>query len=229
MIWVTGDTHIPLDIKKLNTNNFPEQKMMTKNDYLIICGDFGGVWYSQDCKDFKSDLYWQKWLRDKTFTTLFVDGNHENHQLLTKLPQENKFGGIVGKVIDGVYHLKRGEIYTIEDKTFFCFGGASSHDKEHRIEGISWWREELPTMSEMNNGLDNLDKFDNKVNYIISHCCSSKIQSEISKYYETDCLTKYFDEIENKVKFDKWFFGHYHEDREIDDKHLCIYNNKIML
>lgn len=229
MIWITGDTHIPLDIKKLNTTNFPEQKTMTRDDYVIICGDFGGVWYPKSSKDYKSDLYWQKWFRDKTFTTLFVDGNHENHYLLSQLPKENKFGGVVGKVIDGVYHLKRGEIYIIDGKTFFCFGGASSHDKEHRIEGLSWWREELPSMSEMNYGIDNLERHKNKVDYIISHCCSTFIQSDISPYYESDCLTKYFDEIENRVTFEKWFFGHYHEDKVIDNKHICLYDNKIKL
>ena len=44
MIYITGDTHIPIDIKKLNTKNFSEQKTLTKEDYVIICGDFGGVW-----------------------------------------------------------------------------------------------------------------------------------------------------------------------------------------
>ena len=44
MIYITGDTHIPVDIQKLSTKRFPEQKEMTKSDYVIICGDFGGVW-----------------------------------------------------------------------------------------------------------------------------------------------------------------------------------------
>ena len=56
MIYITGDTHIPLDISKLNTTNFPEQKDMTKNDYLIILGDFG--------------LYWKN---DKTFKVIKGD------------------------------------------------------------------------------------------------------------------------------------------------------------
>ncbi len=42
MIYVTGDTHIPIDIGKLSEDRFAEQCCMTKDDYLIICGDFGG-------------------------------------------------------------------------------------------------------------------------------------------------------------------------------------------
>lgn len=41
MIYITGDTHIPIDIGKLSTKHFPEQKHFTQNDYLIICEDFG--------------------------------------------------------------------------------------------------------------------------------------------------------------------------------------------
>lgn len=39
MIYVTGDTHANIDIAKLNTTKFPQQKELTKNDFVIICGD----------------------------------------------------------------------------------------------------------------------------------------------------------------------------------------------
>ena len=42
MIYVTGDCH--QDFRRFNARNFPEQREMTKEDYVIICGDFGGVW-----------------------------------------------------------------------------------------------------------------------------------------------------------------------------------------
>ena len=44
MIFITGDTHRLMDVQKIDIDNFPEQKLLTRNDYLIICGDFGGVW-----------------------------------------------------------------------------------------------------------------------------------------------------------------------------------------
>lgn len=37
MIYVTGDTHSDF-------NRFSIQDKMTKYDYVIICGDFGGIW-----------------------------------------------------------------------------------------------------------------------------------------------------------------------------------------
>ena len=42
MIYITGDCH--REYRRFNTQNFPEQKGMTKEDYVIVCGDFGGVW-----------------------------------------------------------------------------------------------------------------------------------------------------------------------------------------
>ena len=43
-IYITGDTHGEFDFRKLTTEYFPEGANHTKNDYVIICGDFGGVW-----------------------------------------------------------------------------------------------------------------------------------------------------------------------------------------
>ena len=42
MIYITGDCHS--DFSKFETDKFPMQTEMTKDDYVIICGDFGGIW-----------------------------------------------------------------------------------------------------------------------------------------------------------------------------------------
>ena len=109
MIYITGDTHIPIDIKKLSAKKFPEQKNLTKKDYVIICGDFGGVWDGSN-----EEKYWISWLKEKSFTTLFVDGNHENFDMLSNLPEEEFCGGKIHKVDEGIYHLMRGMIYNID-------------------------------------------------------------------------------------------------------------------
>ena len=53
-----------------------------------------------------------KWLSEKPWTTLFVDGNHENFDRLKNYPITEEWGGKVQKIYDKVYHLMRGEIYT---------------------------------------------------------------------------------------------------------------------
>ena len=48
MIYITGDCHG--NYERFNASIFPEQNEMTKEDYVIICGDFGGVWNKEESK-----------------------------------------------------------------------------------------------------------------------------------------------------------------------------------
>ena len=180
MIYITGDTHGDW-MSRLNVHAFPEQKEMTKNDYVIICGDFG-IW-----NDTKQERYNLDWLEDKPFTTLFVDGNHENMDRLYAMSVLEWHGGKVHFIRPSVIHLMRGQVFNIEGKTFWTFGGASSHDirdgileiddprlrkwrydynKMYRVNHISWWKEELPSETEMEEGRKNLENINNKANFM---------------------------------------------------------------
>ncbi len=220
MIYITGDTHIPVDIGKLSTKRFPEQKEMSKKDYVIICGDFGGVWDGSN-----EEKYWIKWLKRKNFTTLFIDGNHENFDMLYNLPTLEFGDSVAHKVEDGIYHLIRGQAYNIDGRKFFVFGGASSHDKKHRTEGKNWWKDELPNKQEYINAENNLKKNDFKFDYVITHSAPSSIQAEIAPKYENNELTKFLEKIKNNIDCKKWFFGHYHQDKIIDDNYIAIFNS----
>ncbi len=46
IIFITGDC--PGNFEQFYPSFFPEQKEMTKEDYVIICGDFGGVWHKDE-------------------------------------------------------------------------------------------------------------------------------------------------------------------------------------
>ena len=246
MIYITGDCHS--DFTRFSTDNFPVQKQMKKKDYVIICGDFGGVW--DYIIESKSEKYWLDWLNNKNFTTLFVDGNHENFTRLYNYPVEKWHGGKVHKIRDSVIHLMRGEIFEIDGEKFFTFGGASSHDikdgilnldeqekiykyrkrgAEFRIRDFSWWDLELPTKEEMQNGIENLEKVNYDVDYIISHCAPTNIQRLISNDYKKDYLTDYLQQIYEKTKFIKWYFGHYHENSQINEQFVMLYDDVVTL
>ena len=228
---------------------------MTKEDAVIICGDFGGVW-----QDNKTERYWLDWLNDKPFTTLFVDGNHENLDRLYsgEFEPEKYCGGNVHRIRDSVLHLMRGEVFEIQNKKFFTFGGASSHDIKDgildesdypsihelirdynrrtgagemlRINHISWWEQEMPSEEEMNYGVQNLKKHDYKVDYIISHCAPQHIANLFSHgLYEPDALTEYFDLVDAATDFEAWFFGHYHDNRMVYEKHYMLYEQIVRL
>lgn len=220
MIYLTGDTHIPIDVGKLSSKRFPEQKEMTNTDFLIICGDFGGVW----CGD-NEELYWRKWLDNKNFTTLFIDGNHENYDMLEEYPEIDFLGGKAHKISDKIYHLMRGQIYNINSKKIFTFGGASSHDKDSRKEGKSWWSRELPSENEINIAIKNLTKANWEVDIVITHCAPSSIQRLINPSYDENILTDFLDNVKEKLIFEKWYFGHYHIDKQIDKNLFAVFNS----
>lgn len=250
MIYITGDTHG--DFNRFGPDIFPEQKEMTKDDYVIICGDFGGIWDIGDGS--KEENIILDWLEDKPFTTLFVDGNHENFDRLNAFPVEEWNGGKVHKIRDSIIHLMRGQVFSIDGKSFFTFGGASSHDisggvlnpfdpdylekKEdldrgwlpYRIEHISWWKEELPNDIEMSEGWNNLSVHNNKVDFIVTHCCSSSTQILLGgARYTPDILTTYLEEIRQKVDFKKWFFGHYHDNKNVNAQEILLYEQIIRI
>ena len=246
MIYITGDTHS--DFSRFTEENFPIQSEMTKDDYVIICGDFGGVWtFEEESRREKEAL---DWLNNKNFTTLFVDGNHENYTRLYNYPIEEWKGGKVHKIRDSVLHLMRGEIFDIDNKKIFAFGGARSHDIQDgilnldeeekiyeyrkrgayfRIRDFSWWDLELPTNQEMENGIENLEKINYKVDYIISHCYPTSILTLINPTYKRDILTDYLQQISEKCTFKRWYFGHYHDYKQVNSQFALLYEDILLL
>lgn len=224
MVYITGDTHGDIDIHKLAMRNFPQQKYMSKNDSLIVCGDFGCVWDGSKC-----DRYWQKWYDEKSFTTLFVDGNHENHRMLAEFPIVNQYGGSVHQIQPSLFHLMRGEVFEIDGAKVFCMGGASSHDKHLRKPNISWWEEEIPSKAEFEHAVETLEKHNWCVDYIVTHCASKSIQAKIASWYENDAVTSFLQFVEENCRFKHWYFGHYHVDLDIDDRHTALYRRVLPL
>ena len=102
MIFITGDLHGHHDIHKFSTDRFTIQKELTRSDYVIICGDFELRW----C-DSAEERYWLKWLDKKPWTTLWIDGNHENFDMLKDYPVEEWKGGKIRKITDNIFHLCR--------------------------------------------------------------------------------------------------------------------------
>ena len=68
--------------------------------------------------------------------------------------------------------------------------------KPYRINHLSWWKEELPSEEEMNEGRKNLQMHDDRVDYIVTHCTSSSTAALIGHgVYKPDLLTEYLEEI----------------------------------
>lgn len=220
MIYITGDTHGT--VERFDNYNF------NKEDKIIILGDFGFL-FQEPLQDELNKI--RKLKESVKQDILFLDGNHENFNKLNNLEVIERYNSYVGKVIDGVYHLKRGNIYTIEDKTFFTMGGALSIDKHLRMEDISWWKDEEIGYNDIENGINNLEQVDFNVDYVLTHTQPQFLIDSIYKYTKyiphNDKSSKVLDEFNNEINFKySWMFGHLHFDRVyMDGKYISLYEN----
>lgn len=247
MVYATGDCHGNF---RRFTRKYQRKLALgiTKGDYVIVCGDFALLW-AKDA-EFSYNL---KWFSQPPYTILWVQGNHENYNMIEEYPLEKWNGSNVRHIVkDKVILLERGQVFAIEGKTFFTFGGASSRDirggildrtsstyktdykrakqsgEPFRILNESWWEQELPGVTELEEGRRNLEKARYKVDYVISHCGSNRLQKAVECYgagaYGHDILTDYFEELEDRLQYKQWFCGHYHQDLCLDSRHVILYH-----
>ena len=241
MIYVTGGLHgNPF---RLSNESFPEQMRLTRDDYVVVLGDFGLL---SEPTETKREAYQLDWLEQRNFTTLFLDGNHENFNRLNNSMVEIWNGGFVHRIRNHVLHLMRGQIYFLqtddsEFKTIWTFGGARSQDirdgilesdsnrikkanKQFQIQ--NWWPEEC-------QGVKNLERVFWNVDYVFTHDCGLTAKQKLKHMgykIETDDFDLYLEDIKNNLcgKW-KWYFGHHHGDVAVSENEFSVHKNIIKL
>ena len=195
----------------------------TKKDLMAVVGDFGVIWGPDTPKQRRIEKSILDELEAMPFTTVFIDGNHENFDRILALPEDERFGGKVGVLSPSVLHLKqRGHVYDFGGMKTWCFGGGISIDKMLRKEGISWWAQEEPSKEEYEYGLRQLEEISWKVDMVFTHAAPTRALNALQLKpllardlgYEPniyDPLSPYFDKVAERLNFDSWIFGHYHK------------------
>ena len=228
MVYIRGDTHG--EEFQFSEDIMPGESKWTENDILIIAGDFGCVFQGED--RYLSERNKLNALAQKPYQILFVDGNHEGFPFLMAYPEVMLYGAPVRKIRDNIFWLQRGYIYDIKDRSFFVMGGAHSMDKAFRMKYFDvcgekiWFEEELPSNAEYQRAIANLKERNMKVDYIVTHTAPRTIIPRIIHTAPdmTDAeLTGFLDWVYHEISFVKWFFGHFHEDLEINDQMTACY------
>ena len=64
---------------------------------------------------------------------------------------------------------------------------------------------------------------------MITHCAPTSIVQRMNRHYQPDALTDFLELVNNRLEFGCWLFGHYHDNRIIDPKHILLWENTLQL
>ncbi len=220
MIYVTGDVHG--DFARFRS---PELRKLRRQDALIICGDFGFIWNGSE-----EEQKLLKKIGRLRCNVLFVEGSHENYDLLEKYEVEEWCGGKTRHISGRLRQLMRGQVYEIAEKTVFAFGGGQREENSELIEGENWWQREMPSQEELGEGLKNLEAAGNKVDFVVTYEPPAKLHDFING--STDAIVNsvntYLNGVYEKTEFGKWFFGKLHMNKLIPPKYHAVYDKIVV-
>ena len=215
MLFITGDMHG--EEERFTSKDSPIEKTLTSNDKLIICGDFGFI-----SDDSYKERQFLRYLSEKPYQILFVDGNHENFTLIDEYQIEEWCGGkvhVIRRDKNGnpkIVHLIRGEVFLIEGRRIFTMGGAYSIDKHIRIPYKNWWPQEMPTEEEMEKAVSNLKKNGFAVDYIVTHAAPEETMNIFHpEHHEEKKLNMFLEWIRKNINYKHWYMGHLHRDEDL--------------
>ena len=216
MLYFTGDIHSDVLRRIYNFRSLGVKRDET--NALIVAGDFGLPWSKHDhAKEQRVLDVAEKHLNLYNVTLYFVDGNHENYDMLYAIPIED----------DGTRHLRphirhmpRGTLHKINGCDLFAYGGAMSTDRGIEVLGRGYWLQELPTDSEVQQGLHMLKTASN-VDFVVSHAapggalsmmCDADVSILPARLTDPTIgvLEEYRLIFEERFPHVHWYYGHYH-------------------
>ena len=225
-VFITGDKHG--DYREVE--EFCLKWNTSKDDLMIILGD-NGVNYFGGAKDKRC----KERLSCLPMSFFMIRGNHDqrpnknykevkNAHPLVKGPclVEDEFPSLVFAREYGEY-----KFFTFDAwKKAFIIAGAYSVDKEYRLymnevgyKQYRWFYDEQLYEREREEAERLIKNFKG---YIMSHTCPMKyvpFDSFSPSGPGDNCdrtMERWMDKLEETVRYDKWFCGHYHIDKSID-------------
>jgi hypothetical protein len=130
-------------------------------DVIVHLGDYGYTFTAL----FRRNI--ERHLAQHRLRLLFIDGNHDDHDLLGRWPLADNG---LRRITDKAWHLPRGFRWTWGGIRFLALGGAHSVDRPYRVPGRSWWRGETLSADDINRACNA-----GPADVLISHDCPSGV------------------------------------------------------
>ena len=226
-VYFIGDLHQDLrpvrDFYTYMNSHYDRTKILDETDTLVVLGDFGAnFFFDKRDEDFKKNLGRYK------VQYFIIRGNHEERPsiLANQSPadweKQTYFGNEVWvekKFPYIKYAMDFPTIYSIDHCSTLVIPGAYSVDKYYRLQNNKgWFPHEQLSEEEMDFGRKITNVVDNYF-LVLSHTCPIGLEptdlflSVIDQNMVDKTMERYLGEIEMKIKYQLWLWGHYHKTR----------------
>lgn len=215
MIYLTSDWHMTPETIDSYTDRLAA---LREQDTLIHLGDL--------CNDWTSDggIPWFCRRLEKTgCRILLLDGNHEDMNYLDGLKTGECCKAKGHWVGDRLFHVARGEVLTLEGKTFLTLGGGYSGEGYIGRHPDLWQPRETPSAEEMDHMLKSCAAYDFSFDYIVSHAAPLSLMREWGLGNEYNSFHAFLDGIRACTKRKRWYFGHHHRRAVWEDSFEILY------
>ena len=122
-----------------------------------------------------------------------------------------------------------GEVYRFAGTDCLVVGGAYSTGKEYRlVKGLGWWPDEQPSDETKRQVEALLARRGWQMPVVLTHTCPLRykpleaLKPDLDQS-TVDCTTElWMDAIESRLRYDHWFCGHFHTDKQIDNLQILF-------
>lgn len=204
-IFLCGDIHGEI----FTFSYLIRERYKIKDSYIFQLGDFGMGFYKEDYyKDSLNRLNEKLQLDNNHLYVL--RGNHDDPSYFKQT--NNPFG------YENITFLKDYSELNLLGLDILCIGGAISIDRQDRVEGRSYWKDEVFVYDE------NFDFNKKKYDVVLTHtrpksCGAFKGFSNIAGWLKYDALLKddlikeseEVEKVYTKTKPQQWMYGHFHQ------------------
>lgn len=233
VIYLTGDTHGEFE----RVAEFCGRMITKTEDVMVILGDAGFNYHLN-----RMDNLGKKFANEQPITWFCIKGNHEKYAGAIESYEEiDAFGGTVYVETEypNILFAKDGEVYTFEIesvvKKVLVIGGAYSIDKQYRLAyGHNWFEDEQPSFTVKKLVEDKIEEIGGEIDYVFSHTCPMRYEPRewfLSSYSQDDIdktTELWLDSIYDKIDTDRWYCGHYHGEKLIDNVRFMFENYVVL-